>query len=404
MTGERMLHSIEINGFRSCDSVVLDDLDYLVALVGRNGAGKSNILRAIYWAATQASVPRSSDARALASIRNARVALTFTTVNSSLRYELAATSNGGSPLVTTVAERLWLENSGSQQLVAERSGQEITIIEGTRTTGVVTDSSTPMLLALSERESSLSPIFSQALSFLSSVHYYPLNELNAYGDSNDVSVIPAKALVEWLRTRSPDRLASNNAELRILSMSLFDKDKYEDFMSIVGPDGLGLLDSIQISGTGTTQDNEALLTSGEPLNLFYYIFYLKDTKHFFYPQLSYGTRRVIDIVAALVYDQSSVMLIEHPEDGIHIGLLRKLLGVIYSFRSTTQVFAATHSRTLLNDVKFKQIRFVSSHNGITSAAKLAGEKLEVAEKYITGHGDDSGSVYDFIELREDDSP
>ena len=50
-----MLKSIVIRGFRSCRDVSLTDLPSLVALIGRNAAGKTNILRAIEWVARLAS-------------------------------------------------------------------------------------------------------------------------------------------------------------------------------------------------------------------------------------------------------------------------------------------------------------------------------------------------------------
>ena len=42
-----MLDRIEISGFRTCDAVTLDGLGKVTALIGRNSAGKSNVLQAI---------------------------------------------------------------------------------------------------------------------------------------------------------------------------------------------------------------------------------------------------------------------------------------------------------------------------------------------------------------------
>ena len=43
----RLIRSLEIQRFRSCEATRLDELDDLVAIVGPNNAGKSNILRAL---------------------------------------------------------------------------------------------------------------------------------------------------------------------------------------------------------------------------------------------------------------------------------------------------------------------------------------------------------------------
>jgi len=50
-----MLKRINITQFRSCHGVILDDLGPVTALVGRNGAGKTNVLKAIEWVASGAT-------------------------------------------------------------------------------------------------------------------------------------------------------------------------------------------------------------------------------------------------------------------------------------------------------------------------------------------------------------
>ncbi len=51
-----MLTRVEISKFRSCEDLVLDNLGPMTVLVGRNGAGKTNILRGIEWAARTATL------------------------------------------------------------------------------------------------------------------------------------------------------------------------------------------------------------------------------------------------------------------------------------------------------------------------------------------------------------
>jgi predicted ATPase len=52
-----------------------------------------------------------------------------------------------------------------------------------------------------------------------------------------------------------------------------------------------------------------------------------------YDELSLGTRRVLHLIVSLILDRSSLMLVEHPEDSIHRGLMRKLMPTQASSRA-----------------------------------------------------------------------
>ena len=54
-----MLTSIHIKNYRSCFDTKIESLGNVTALIGRNGAGKSNILRAIEWLSQAACKPAS---------------------------------------------------------------------------------------------------------------------------------------------------------------------------------------------------------------------------------------------------------------------------------------------------------------------------------------------------------
>ena len=60
-----MILSVVINHFRSCRELLIENLGGMVALVGKNGAGKTNILKAIEWAALIGAGKRSLETASL---------------------------------------------------------------------------------------------------------------------------------------------------------------------------------------------------------------------------------------------------------------------------------------------------------------------------------------------------
>jgi|GEM_PF-2476452 len=398
-----MLKSVEIKGFRSCEHVEFDTEQSLIALLGRNGVGKSNILRAIYLAAKYASAPRPADRPAFGLDPEVTVALGFDSGGGRFRYRITGTPARRRPGRTDgIDERLDVFENGVWRNLASRDTKQVTLNDADQIVHILADPATPLLFVLSGYRSADGPYFKSALDFLSGVHYYPLNEKNSFSDQFEGNIFQGAEIVEWRRSTDTDRLAEKDAELRIISMHLFETERFEEFVSLVGPDGLSLFDEVRVHRSGTSEQ-ETEDVDGVKLDLFYYIQYRKNGRLLFYPALSYGTRRIVNIVAAMVSDQSTLMLIEHPEDGIHIGLLRRLFGIMRSYRRALQIFVATHSRTLLNEMQIDELRFVSNEAGVTQIGKLSGASREMAERYISATGDDeSGSLADFVELCDED--
>jgi AAA ATPase domain len=52
-----VLKRIQIKNFRSCKNVIIDQIGDIIALVGRNAAGKTNILKGVEWLARTAADP-----------------------------------------------------------------------------------------------------------------------------------------------------------------------------------------------------------------------------------------------------------------------------------------------------------------------------------------------------------
>ena len=119
---------------------------------------------------------------------------------------------------------------------------------------------------------------------------------------------------------------------------------------------------------------------------------------FGFDDLSYGTKRLLTIVTSIIFDRSTVLLIEQPEDGIHIGLLNKLTPMLRAYSEDMQFVLASHSRDVLDRFHPSELRLVSLNAGKSSARALTESEIAMAERFIA----EEGPLSDFIETLGDD--
>ena len=79
-----MLQKVVIEHFRSCENVTIDDIGPSLVLVGPNGSGKTNILKAILWAARSALAEGPLDERTPTAI-----SLDFRAGDDAFRYTIS---------------------------------------------------------------------------------------------------------------------------------------------------------------------------------------------------------------------------------------------------------------------------------------------------------------------------
>ena len=107
---------------------------------------------------------------------------------------------------------------------------------------------------------------------------------------------------------------------------------------------------------------------------------------------------LIRIVVSLIYDKSSIFLIEQPEDGIHPELLHKLIPLIRSYSDKAQFIIASHSPEVLNRLEASEIRLITMNRGLTNARKLTSKELSVVSDYIS----EEGTLSDFLDSIQED--
>ena len=117
-----------------------------------------------------------------------------------------------------------------------------------------------------------------------------------------------------------------------------------------------------------------------------------------FDKLSAGTRRILRILVSFFYDRNSLYLFEQPEDAIHPGLLRKLIGLLRSYDDRGQLIMASHSSDLFDVLKPEEVRLVTMQGGETKVRGLTESELASAKRFIN----EEGSLSDYLDLLETD--
>ena len=130
----------------------------------------------------------------------------------------------------------------------------------------------------------------------------------------------------------------------------------------------------------------------------YYFFEFQPSGHplgreFPFASLSFGTRRVIRLLTYLLYDNATVSLIEQPEDGIHSGLLHKLIPILRSYSNPNQFLITSHSPEVFNRITPDEVRLVDLKDGVTSVRALTSKEVDAACHFMQS----DGPLAEFIE-------
>lgn len=393
-----MIKSISIKNFLSCQEIIIDNLKGLTALIGRNGSGKTNILKAIQWVANCAT--STQPIQYVLKYPSTQISLIIVLDGNDYRYQLETTFAQGmdNNPQTSLHEKLDRQTQSKQwQNLVDRQ-RDIIRIWG-YDADIQTDAampSLPVLAALMPQKPIIKPIHA-VINFLKAVRYYPLDEPNQpnaeIGSDGYVRHID---YIQWLNQQNHRYEPNTSVIMRLLHLFLTKPETYHELNTLLGTNGLDIFEEIRlvpypfpVTNKGDHKANELYLIEFFPsLNRG------TETTHYFnYQALSFGARRLLRIIVAMIYDNSAVLLLEQPEDGIHVGLLHKMIPLLKSYSEQGQFILASHSSDLLNRLEPQQIRLVTMENGITYLRSLNNREINAAEQFIR----EQGTLSDFLE-------
>jgi AAA domain, putative AbiEii toxin, Type IV TA system/AAA ATPase domain len=399
-----MLKSIEIHNFRSCRSTNIVFADNVSALVGKNGVGKTNILRCIEWLV---NLGRFSGPIRIESPREARpgdegfsVRVILDLDGAEFLYSFVAPSipelveNKGNFIVE---ERLERRSPSDLVEVFARKGERIRL-NGSESQILISQFSSAIgaLSSLLSADDPVRSLLDPIASFFSGVHYYPLEDRAEASD-----LIPEKAYNDWVQWIQRGQASTESIGLRLIYMMKEKEEMFAEFQALTGPQGLDLITKSELVEISSAHGVKHNIPRSTPLAETYFYPAFEPAAHlggagilFPLSQLSVGTRRAIRAITALLFDQRSLMLMEQPEDSIHPGLLGKLIDLLRSYSARTQIVFTTHSPDVLDLLEPDEVMLISAPGGKTTAHRLSAREIRGAKRFLK----EKGSLSEYIEI------
>jgi len=367
------ISNIELKNYRSCKKTAVDLQNDLSALIGINGSGKSNFLNGILLLKKIARISSHAfDEEFFES--TCKMKVTFIVEQKTLPFEavIRYTTNERNIDEVINAEQTWnfkeftgidkrlkipLSFSFSKQLslfdvenLEEKPkgmGEEQWRFLLARSYQLISGSSEPIDL---KQLKIIAGVFEKISNFVTGISYYSASQFT------DPSKCPTYFEIE--NDRVIRRTGRNwNEHIQFMHDLYFaykePKSKFQEFLSIVGSEGIGLIGTIQYDEIDVPSNVYQVKIGGKVISkevkkLLVVPNFIINSSKLSPNQLSEGTFKTLAIVFYLVTDTSRLLILEEPEVCIHHGLLTSILELVKEFAHKKQIIISTHSDYILD--------------------------------------------------------
>lgn len=382
------IKELQVDNYKSLKKSKISLQSGLNIIIGKNGAGKSNMLNFLYQYAT----------RNYFSIRR-----TIRPLNTSFKVSIEYSDINQKVVVQLLVER----GAKNEQLLESKNFYNITVNKSNNSKNIINNKK----FIIGERNSKdfniARDFFKQELQVLSqlSISYikfqfpddslwlskptkFIIDETNNFSmDEYDFSynlIFQLENSIEFNLDKVIDSKKKSNKTYIVKNVlkalnDFFDKKNINSFLKLYSP-----INQIRINPNINVYSNDQEIIV-ENLSIEFMI----DDNWMPWSYLSDGTKRLFYLITDIVSSNDNLILVEEPELGIHPHQLFKILQFLKDQSLQRQIIISTHSPAVLDILsadELNRINIAFFEKG-TKFKKMTKAEMEKARKYINSVGD-----------------
>lgn len=396
------LQDIKVTSFRSLVDTKVSFKTNLTALIGINGAGKTNILQSILilqqlFQASSSNYDRLRYRNAKADeTTNSTIECTFET--DQLRFKLKAdiyfdVNQENNPIAY---HKIKLRNADVKpsrwKTLSDDSLYALDYLARRERSGLPKAVSQNFLKRHLTDDEKLNSAFIDLVKCLSEITYYSATQ---FSDPSR-SPVSLELSNDRLVNRSARHATSHNSFIYdLFRLWKFEDGRFLQYMNVVGPNGLDLVDSVQFSEYEAPSNTFKVLTGGHIKEIvrkrtIVVPNFTVDGLQLSPSQLSEGTFKTLALAFHILNDRNDIILIEEPEVSVHHGLLGNILELIKIQSEHKQIIMSTHSDYVLDKLNPDNVVIVkktlegTKANGVSET--LSATDLRALKMYLNEIG------------------
>ncbi|MFZ2654548.1 MAG: ATP-binding protein [Victivallales bacterium] len=398
-----MLKKIIIENYRSCLRTSFECHPNLSVLIGPNGSGKTNILQAIMFLNKLIQEgDREPHEDAITVSSRIRAVLTSGSIQTTLSTSVNAYADESNNDVLTASRQKWFIKRGMGQAIRvdlpmmafthfndERMmPRQMYLFHHQRMHYRMA-----MRLPAKESPKWITSAVSESVRFCEGIRYYGASQFTNPG------ACPVSFEIEKEGKRQRYFRLRGHAKIlyqMYMSQKAENRERYEQFFSIVGPKGLKLIDDLTFREVTTSSIEHTVRVGGKvEVRRRYKLLIVPQFrigKHRLSPnQLSEGTFKTLALLFHITTEDCTALLIEEPEVCIHHGLLSSILEVIKLHSRRKQIIISTHSDYVLDHVSPQNVFRVSYERSAGTVVNhinktMTAKELSALKEYLEKEG------------------